>query len=332
VSLPLASIEIDTGESITKDNPKLVSLAQQAKAGSAWVTLSAYLSQGAKNSSAAEQTERSQILQRMYQIRDVLQTLGVPADRIDVNRPTGYATSAHGQVSVTAKAAGAGLPAPAAPIPGQGPSPGSAPLLGPQPGPPIPGKGPSLGDLLTVKFGPVTVDLPASIKAKLPVAISAGKSLVIELSADVPAKFEFKLTLDGTPHVRVSAGVSAEFDPGKKSAMGSAGLTIETTATTCHATNPEEVRAKIKGAGDKLMKAGKEFGEATDPEGKLKKLADIAGAIAEMYGAVDKSKSACKQEPRAKFEFGTKFPLAPGSETDRTKLSPYVGGTITIPF
>ena len=49
-------------------------------------------------------------------------------------------------------------------------------------------------------------------------------------------------------------------------------------------------------------------------------------------GAVDKSKSACKQEPRAKFEFGTKFPMAPGSETDRTKLSPYVGGTVTIPF
>ena len=337
LNLPAASIELASDETISADNPKLVDLASSFKradsAGSSGrIQISASLSESAKLSSAGEQAERSRLWGRMVQIRDALQALGVPKDRIDLSAPSAYSISAHGQVSVDMRKSAGGLSLLPQGLPGLpgGPS----PAFGPKAVPPAPAStSPSLSDLLTLKFGPVTIELPKTVKAKLPIPISAAKSLVIELQADAPAKFSFKLTLDGTPYVSVSASAGAEYDTDKKLATGSAGLQIESVRTTCHATNPEETRSKIKSAGDKLMKASAEYSSATDAETKQGKLIDIAGAIGEMYDAVDKAKAACKQVPRWKLEFGVKGPLGSGGDPDPSKRPPSVlGGTLTIPF
>src|SRR4029450_4995366 len=69
--------------------------------GSARIEISASLSESAKLSSAGEQAERSRLAGRMVQVRDVLQSLGVPRERIDVSAPTAYSTLARGQVAVS---------------------------------------------------------------------------------------------------------------------------------------------------------------------------------------------------------------------------------------
>lgn len=337
LNLPTASAELASDETISASNPKLVDLAaafQRADGAgsSARLAISASLSESAKMSSAGEQAERSRLSGRMMQIRDALKTLGVPKDRIDLGTPSAYSTSAHGQVAVELRKSSGESSSGLFDVPQKVYGTGPLPPLDSKPVPP-PSKSPSLSDLLTLNFGPVTIDLPKSIKAKLPIPISAAKSLVIELQADAPAKFSFKLTLDGTPYVRVSASAGAEYDTSKKVATGSVGLQIESVETSCHATNPEETRTKIKTAGDKLMKASHEYSAATDADTKQSKLIDIAGAIGEMYSAVDKAKGACKQTPRWKLEFGVKGPLGNSDEPDPSKRPPTtLGGTLTIPF
>jgi hypothetical protein len=323
----LASVELEEGEAASKDNPKLVQVAESYKANpSARVRLSAYLTSGAQNSSAQESAERGKLNTRMRAIRDALKALGVPEDAIDLSPATGYSTSAHGQVGVdVSKRTPLNLlPAPLAPT--------GTPLQ-PAPGPaPQGGSGlPSLN--LDFEFGPVKVSLPKEVRAKLPVAFRGGKSLVIELGYEVPAKFSFKITLDGTPYVRVSLKAGAEVDAKSGATTGSAGLQIDTLATTCNAPDPGETREKIKSAGDKLNKAAQEF-KAAQGSDQLSKAFDIASAIGEMYDAVDKAKSKCKPVPRASFELGYKHLLTPGSETDPRKQPPtdYIGVTGTFHF
>jgi hypothetical protein len=327
----LASVEFDAGEAIAKDNPKLAQLVDSYKANAglgsaARVRLSADLPEEVKNNSAQEDTKRRELGGRMRAIRDVLQGLGVPADAIDISPATAYSTSAHGQVSASVSKLSA-LPSPF------GPSlapPGGA--LGPVNIPPAPAATmPSLN--LELTFGPVTISLPKEVRAKLPIPLQGGKKLVIEIGAEVPAKFSFKMTLDGTRFVRVSLKAGAEVDAKSGAVTGSAGLQIETTATVCNAADPGETRTKIEAAGVKLNKAAQEFQAATGTD-KFGKAFDIAGAIGEMYDAVDKAKAKCKQVPRATVELGYKRLLSPGSEADPSKLPPldYAGVTGTFHF
>jgi len=77
--------------------------------------------------------------------------------------------------------------------------------------------------------------------------------------------------------------------------------------------------------------------ETAAPDDRLSKLADIAGAIGEMYDAVDKAKGSCKEVPRATFNFGVQGPLSPSdsslNDPDPNKRpSTFIGGTLTIPF
>ncbi len=201
-------------------------------------------------------------------------------------------------------------------------------------------KTPSLSDLLTFDFkaGPVqfSVELPKSATVKLPVKISAAKTLTFELQAESSKTFSFKVSLDGNQHFNVALKSSISFDDSKGSS-GSAGLEIESSRKVCQADNPEELKAKVTKAGEDLKKAYAEFNAATTNEDKLKKAVDLASAIGDMYDAVDKSKKACKDTPAVKAEFGVKVPIKQTDEalkeTDPTKrLSPYVGGTITLYF
>ncbi|HNB51768.1 MAG TPA: hypothetical protein PK530_07485, partial [Anaerolineales bacterium] len=192
------------------------------------------------------------------------------------------------------------------------------------------GTGPSLSDLLTLKFGPVTVELPKSVAVKLPIPISAAKKLVIDLKAEVPGDFSFSITLDGLQYVRVAVKAGASYDK-DKGFGGSAGLQVELTDTVCQAANPTQLKEKITKAGEKLTKAMNELMAESDNEKRLSKVPDVASALGDMYDAVEKSKASCKKVPRAKFEFGYKGPL--GDEPDPNKRQPsYIGGTLTIPF
>lgn len=315
----LASVDIDNGESISADNRKLMQIAQAFQAGAMAggairVRLSAYLPSSTQYDSAEQKRQRGVLAERMREIRAALQALGVPADEIDVSPATIFASHAKGQVEVAVR-----RPAPLAnPLLDPLPGPVSAPPVAPAP---VAGGGlPALD--LEFKFGPVTVSLPKEVRAKLPIALSRAKSLVIDLSYEVPAKFALKISLDGTPHVRVGVQTGAEIDAKSGATTGSAGLVIDTLATTCHATSANESIAKIKTAGDKLNKAAGEFAAAATFDDKLGKAIDIAGAIGAMYDAVGKAKAGCKQTPRFTFEFGYKRLLTPGSETDPGKLPP----------
>lgn len=327
IGLPSESVELEAGDTLSGKNPKLIRAADafkslQATNPGAEIELSAYLTSGAKDSSEKASAERRSLAGRMTLARDVLQSLGVPRDQIDIRLPTGYSTSARGQITVNVYKA----------------RPASAPILGPIPptppgkiAPPQPAPGlAGLSDLLTLKFGPLTVELPKSAALRLPIPISAGKKLVVDLKAETSGTFSLSIALDGIRYVRVSlkAGVSYEKEKG---ATGSAGLQIEMTKTVCSAANPEGLKAKINKAGEDLKKAMQEYRAESDADKKLMKLADIGSALGDMYDAVDKSKSACKEVPAVVFEFGAKGPL--GGESDPSKREPgYIGGTITIPF
>jgi hypothetical protein len=71
---------------------------------------------------------------------------------------------------------------------------------------------------------------------------------------------------------------------------------------------------------------------------RLEKLVDIAGAIGEMYDAIDKSKKGCKEVPSATFNFGLQGPLSEPSSPDKLdpdplkRPTPFLGGSLTIPF
>jgi hypothetical protein len=323
-SLPttLASADIEGNDPITKATPKIVQIAESYKANPGTrVTLSANLTADAKNNSEKEKAERRTLAGRMHEVRSVLETLGVPRDVIDVTPATAYSTSARGQISaaVTRRPAQPGVLLP---------PPGVLPPANIPPGPPS--ALPSLD--LEFTFGPVTVSLPKEVRAKLPIPLRGAKKLVVELTAQVPGKFAFKLMLDGLPHVRISLQADAKIDTKDKSVTGSAGLVIETVSSICDSPDPGETREKLKVAGDKLNKAAQEYQAAAESD-KLDKAFDIAGALGEIYEAVDKAKASCKEQPRATVEFGYKR-LPPGSATAPPIQPPsdYVGITATFHF
>jgi hypothetical protein len=278
-----------------------------------------------QNNSAQETTERNKLGARMRAVRDVLESLGVPNDMIDVSPATAYSTSANGQVSIDVTTRNALNLAPQYPPP-------PVPLTAPPASSPAPGASmPSLD--LNFKWGPLELTLPKEVRLKLPIPLRGSKALVIDLGAAVPGKFSLKITLDGTPYVHVSLKAGAEIDPKTGAVSGSAGLQIDSVASVCLAPDPGETREKIKTAGDKLNKAVMEFQAASGTD-KLGKAFDIAGAIGEIYDAVDKAKGKCKQVPRITVDLGYKHLVSPGDETDPTKLPPVdaVGATATVHF
>jgi hypothetical protein len=320
----LDSAELEDSENLSASNPKLVQIAEAYKSHGdetgVRVSVSADLPPEDKANSANADSRSRKLGARMRLIRDALVTLGVPERLIDIGSASAFSTSAHGQVSVSVRQ-----------------STKLNPLLkpnylGPTLPPAKPGAGPSLSDMLTLKFGPVSIELPKSAKAKLPIALSGGRTLVIDLQAELLAKFSLKIALDGTPHVRVSVGAGVEYDPDKKTTTGTVGLSIESQAKTCQAANPEALRQKIAAAGEKLTKASKEASEAADAETRNGKLIDIASAVGEMYDAVDKAKAGCKPAPTLSVDFGAKKIVAPGDEKDPKKLQDFVGVSATLRF
>jgi len=322
------SVEIAPNEDAAAAQPKLQRLAAALKAQlaanpGAYITLSSYLSKDSELSSTKEVEDRKRVSQHMGAIRDALVALGVPANAVTVEPPTAFSTSSGGVITASLYSAPKALP----PLPG---GPPVSPTVPPAKGTPSP----SLSDLLTFKFSAggvqFTAALPKSVAAKLPVALSAAKTLSFELKAESSLDFSFAVTLDGLPHLKVVAKASLHYDKDKQTTSGGASVEFQATRTVCSASDPEALKAKIKSSGDKLKTAMDQLGSAK-PDERLGKLADIASAIADMYDAVDKSKSACKQVPTATFNIGVQGPLSP--DPDPTKRQPsFIGGTLTIPF
>ncbi len=334
LNLPASSVDVGASEAISQENPHLVGIAEafkSAQSGSpgSMVELSAYLSQSARLSSAREAEERTRLAGRMSAIREVLQSLGVPREQIRVQLPTVYATTATGQVAIRVYRPSANLLQPS-PL-----SLGQAPGKATTPAPTAPG-GPAgasaLSDLLTLKYGPLTVELPKSLALKIPIPVSTAKTLTIDLKAEAPGAFSFAITIDGLAYVRIMAKAGLEYDKDKGLA-GSAGLQIQLVSKVLNAPNPEALRAKITAAGGKLTKAMQEYKTETDEVEKLSKLADVASALGEMYDAVEAAKSPAKPTPAAILDLGVKGPLGSQTETDPAKRHPsYIGATLSIPF
>lgn len=181
---------------------------------------------------------------------------------------------------------------------------------------------------LEFKIGPVTIKMPKKVRANLPIALSKSKSIEIELGYEAPAKFSFKIALDGTSHIKVGLKVGADVDTKKGGVTGSAGLVIESTSKICHGTSDFALKQKLEATGEKLNKAAKEYEALTDPRGREEKAMEIAGYIGEMYGEVENAKAGCKSESTWSFEFGAKVPLGgeskpgPGEFPPASKIGP----------
>jgi hypothetical protein len=209
-----------------------------------------------------------------------------------------------------------------------------------QPAPATTSSSPSLEDLLSFKFqaGPfkAEVELPKSVKLKLPVALTKAKTLTFEIQAESSKTFSAAIRLDGLLHLNFALKAQMNVDKDKGNS-GSAGLEIQTTRTVCSADNPESLKAKIMQSGEKLTKGMKEL-ETAPADERLEKLVDIAGAIGEMYDAIDKSKKGCKDVPSATFNFGLQGPLSEPSSPDKLdpdplkRPTPFLGVSLTIPF
>lgn len=322
----LSTTELEAGESIAVDNPKLVQIAAAWRAQpGARVRLSAELSPQGKTNSASAEAESARLNGRLRQVRGVLQQLGVDAAQIDLQSASAFSTQARGQVAVAVNQPAARPPLSTLPA-----HPGPSGTIGPAVPPATPQPGFSLD--LEFEYGPIKISLPKEVRAKLPMPLRNGYKLTLDLSYEVPGKFGMQLMLDGLPYLRVRLKAGTEVEAKNGSVVGSAGLVIESKSTICNAADPGETREKIKTAGDKLNKAAQEY-EAALPNDKLGKAIDIASAIGELYDAGEKAKASCKQVPRATLEFGAKKVLEPGSETDPAKRpADYVGGTFTWHF
>ncbi len=331
LNLPVATVDLEASESITRESLKLVSVAEsfkstQSSQQGATVEISAYLSASSRMNSAKESEERARLSGRMSEIRRVLQALGVPREQITVQAPTVYSSTANGQVGIRVYGPSANR-APLLSLP-QPQAPGKAALTPPA----APAGSSALSDLLKIKYGPLSVDLPKSIALKVPIPISTAKTLTIDLRAEVPGVFSFAIAIDGLRYVRIAAKAGLEYDKDKGLA-GSAGLQIQLANQVLNAPNPEALRSKITAAGGKLTRAMQDYKTETDEIEKLSKLADVASALGEMYDAVEAAKSSAKPVPAATLDIGVKAPLGSQEETDPAKRHPsYIGATLSFPF
>ncbi|MGH2721207.1 MAG: hypothetical protein ACRDJO_06335, partial [Actinomycetota bacterium] len=213
-----------------------------------------------------------------------------------------------------------------------------APTAGPQPAQ----SGGSPGGLTlpstTIRFnlGPAafTVDLPASLAVRLPVAFRGG-SVVISLNASTD-EFSFSVTINAVRHVRIIAAAAAT-----TSGRGSAGLTLETTRTTCRAVDAESGRRQLQAAGGRLRDAilavqnppplpadAGELRETFDPHIRL---GEVAAAVANVHSTIERVRSRCREVPVASLRFGVEGPLTtpePGTQPGPT----FIGGSLRLHF
>jgi hypothetical protein len=194
----------------------------------------------------------------------------------------------------------------------------------------------------TIRFdlGPAafTVDLPSSLAVQLPVPYRGAQQVVFALNATT-SEFAFAVTINAVPHVRIIARAAVTTE-----GRGSAGLTIQTTRTTCQAVNAAEARSALEAAGTKLRDAIQAVQTPTPPAPDASelertfapqaRLAEVVAAVAKVKSEIDRVGARCRQVPVAALEFGVQGPLT-GPETGSGTAAPpatFIGGSLRLHF
>lgn len=93
---------------------------------------------------------------------------------------------------------------------------------------------------------------------------------------------------------------------------------------------------KLKSGGEKLRQKLTDLGNSSKDD-RLEKMADVAGAIGELYDSIDKAKEGCKPVPNFTLGLGYRGALSAEeswkNDPDPLKRpSSYLGLTFSAPF
>lgn len=181
-----------------------------------------------------------------------------------------------------------------------------------------------------------TVDLPASLAIRLPVPFRGAERVVFSLNASTDG-FSFRVTINATQHVRIiaNAGMTTE-------GVGSAGLTVQTTRTTCQAVSPAAARSALQSAGTRLRDAiqAVQTPPAPDPDASElsrtfaphARYAEVVAAVAHLNSEIERIQAPCREVPVASFNFGAQGQLmAPDDPEDRGAPA-FIGGSVRVHF
>jgi hypothetical protein len=191
---------------------------------------------------------------------------------------------------------------------------------------------PGLGDLTTFDFrigdAAVTVDLPSSVRVRLPVPLRGAGRIVFNFQAGSSGAFTFSIVLDGLRHIRVRAEASVDVASG----MGRAGVTLTTTRTECHALNRAEADRLLRGKVNTLQGAVDTFRNPpaetrNDPIEQASRIGDVASGISDVYDAIQRIRSSCREVPMLSVGVRGRTPIREG-----TGESPSVGLEATLHF
>jgi hypothetical protein len=174
---------------------------------------------------------------------------------------------------------------------------------------------------------------------RLPIEFQGAERVVFSLNAS-PSQFSFSVTINAIPHVRIIASAQATTE-----GQGSAGLTIQTTRTTCQAVSPQSARSALEAAGTRLRDAIQAVQTPPEPDPDASELsqtfapharyAEVVAAVAKVKSEIDRVGAPCREVPVASFEFGVQGPLTTPDEPPLPGNLPpasFVGGSLRFHF
>lgn len=236
-----------------------------------------------------------------------------------------------------------GLPAlptasasPTAPGPRRRPGPLAAPASTPAP---ASGGGLSLPST-TISFNigaaAVTVDLPASLAIRLPVPFRGAERVVFSLNASTDA-FSFSATINATQHVRIIANAAITTE-----GVGSAGLTVQTTRTSCQAVGPAAARSALQSAGTRLRDAiqAVQTPPAVDPDASElsrtfaphARYAEVVAAVVHLNSEIERIQAPCREVPVASVNFGVQGQLTTPDDPEDRGVPTFAGVSLGLHF
>ena len=174
---------------------------------------------------------------------------------------------------------------------------------------------------------------------RLPLPFRGAERVVFSLNAST-SRFAFRVTINAIPHVRIIADASVT-----TAGRGAAGLTVQTTRTTCRAVNAAAARSALQSAGTRLRDAiqAVQSPPAPDPEASElsrtfaphARYAEVVGAIAHLNSEIERIGAPCREVPVASINFGVQGPLTTPDEPvtpGDTSQGSFVGGSLTLHF
>jgi len=181
-----------------------------------------------------------------------------------------------------------------------------------------------------------TVDLPASLAIRLPVPFRGAERVVFSLNAS-PDRFSFRATINATQHVRIIANAALTTE-----GVGSAGLTVQTTRTSCQAVSPAAARSALQSAGTRLRDAiqAVQTPPAADPEASElsqtfaphARYAEVVAAVVNLNSEIERIQAPCREVPVASFNFGAQGQLIAPDDPDDRGAPTFIGASVGLHF